>query len=259
MVTTLATPEPLIVPISAEETTADLRRAAALVADGAHGDVGEQADHPGALQEGAEQDEQEDVGGGDVGRRAVDAVGAEVERVDELAELVAAVIERRGQVFAEEPVGEERGADDRQRPSHHHPSGEEHQPHGEHADNDVPAVRIAGAEQDVGVEVPVIEADDEAEHAEPPEQDRLALFLRGAVGDQPEQEQEQEADMHRADDLARQRRVGRRPDLEGGEGDGDEEQDPRRTAGAPAIFLRLAWQIRAVGRLMRHVDGSSAR
>jgi hypothetical protein len=62
VVTTLATPEPEIVPIRPDEMTDTLAGAAARVADEAQRDVGEELDHAGPLQERAEQDEQEDVG-----------------------------------------------------------------------------------------------------------------------------------------------------------------------------------------------------
>ena len=39
-----------------------LGRATKLVAEQAHGEIGEQLDHSGLLEEGAEQDEQEDIG-----------------------------------------------------------------------------------------------------------------------------------------------------------------------------------------------------
>ena len=91
--TTLATPEPEIVPISAEDMHADLRRPAAPAADEPERHVVEERDHPGALEEGGEDDEDEDVGRRDVDRRAVDALGAEGEVLDDLREVVAAVDE----------------------------------------------------------------------------------------------------------------------------------------------------------------------
>ena len=89
----------------------DLRRAAARVADEAERDVVEQVDHPGVLEEAAEQDEQEDVGRRDERRDAVDALGAEEELADDLVEAVAAMRDRRRQVLAEQAVREEDRAD----------------------------------------------------------------------------------------------------------------------------------------------------
>ena len=62
-VTTLATPEPEIVPISAEANTRDLapgRRARGRT--GRSETSLKSCDHAGAFEEGAEQDEEEDVG-----------------------------------------------------------------------------------------------------------------------------------------------------------------------------------------------------
>jgi len=59
-VTTLATPEPEIVP-SCPTRTPRLGRTAAGAAEQAERDVGEQLDHAGAFEERAEQDEQEDI------------------------------------------------------------------------------------------------------------------------------------------------------------------------------------------------------
>ena len=89
---------------------ADLRRTAAPRADEAERDIVEQRDHAGAFEEGGEDDEDEDVGGRDIDRRAVDAFRAEGEIVDDLHEIVAAVDEGRRQVIAEEAVGEKDAA-----------------------------------------------------------------------------------------------------------------------------------------------------
>ncbi len=123
---------------------------------------------------------------------------------------------------------------------------------GNDAEGDVPVVRIAGAEQEVGVEDPVIEPDRERDDAERPEKRRVRAPLGRSIGDQPEKEKQQKADMHRPDDLARERRVGGRPKLVGGKGDGDEEEHARRRPGAPAVFLGLARQRCAVGGFSRH-------
>ena len=75
--TTLATPEPETVPISAEEATQTLPGPPRDAAEEADRNLVEEADDARLLHEGAEQDEEEDVGGRDGGRRAVDALGAE--------------------------------------------------------------------------------------------------------------------------------------------------------------------------------------
>ncbi len=145
-----------------------LGRSAAGVADRAHRDIGEQSNHAGALKEGAEQDEQEDVGRGDVDRNAVDAFGAEEHLIDDLAEIVAAGIERARQILAEQAIGQKDRADDRQQRSHHAAAGLEHQHDDDDADHDVGPVRIAGAQDQVVVENPVIEAEHEAANADRP-------------------------------------------------------------------------------------------
>ena len=103
--TTLATPEPEIVPISAEDSTQTCAGPPRQAADEPERHVVEERDHAGALQERREDHEDEDVGRRDIDRRAVDALGAEAEVLDDLREVVAAVDERRRQVLAEEAVG----------------------------------------------------------------------------------------------------------------------------------------------------------
>jgi hypothetical protein len=51
-------------------------KTATLAAEQAERYIGEQLDHPGALQERAEQDEQKDVGRRDINRHAVKTFGA---------------------------------------------------------------------------------------------------------------------------------------------------------------------------------------
>ena len=77
------------------------------MADQAEREIVEQRDHAGAFEEGGEHHEDEDVGGRDIDRRAVDALGAEGEIVDDLREVVAAMDQRRRQILAEEAIGEE--------------------------------------------------------------------------------------------------------------------------------------------------------
>ena len=132
------------------------------MADRAHGDVGEQADHAGALEEGAEQNEQEDVGGGHVDRDAVDALGAEEHLVDDLIEFVAARVERARQKLSEQAVAQEDRADDGQDRTHHAAAGLEHQQHDDDADHDIDGVGIAGAQDELLVERPVIETEHKA-------------------------------------------------------------------------------------------------
>jgi hypothetical protein len=57
------------------------------------------------FEEGAEQDEQEDVGGRNQRRDAEEALGAEGQLVDDLVEAVAAVFQHARQVLPEQAVG----------------------------------------------------------------------------------------------------------------------------------------------------------
>ena len=55
----------------------------------------------GEMEEKAEEDEEEDVGGRDIGRDPVDPFGPVGDLFDDLFEGIAPVVERRGQVLAE--------------------------------------------------------------------------------------------------------------------------------------------------------------
>ena len=100
---------------------ADLAGAALLVAEHRHRDVVEEIDDAGLLHEGAEQDEQEDVGGGNERRRAVDALRSEGHVLDHLLERIAAMVERGRKPMSEQAIGQEQAGDDRKRRSHHAP------------------------------------------------------------------------------------------------------------------------------------------
>ena len=131
----------------------DLGGAALSAAEGAHGDVGEQPDHAGPLQERAEQDEQEDVGGGDGGGDGVDALGAEGHVLDHLLDRIAAMVEGRGQILAEQAIGEEEPGDDRQRRSHGAPDqDEQHHQRGD-ADDEIGARQLTGAIDEVEIKL----------------------------------------------------------------------------------------------------------
>ena len=108
--TTLATPEPGDRAHQRRGRDADLCGPAARGAEQRHRHFVEEADDSGLLHEGAEQDEEEDVGGGDEGRQAVDALGSEHHLLHHLLEIVAAVIERRGQQMPEDSNSRARGA-----------------------------------------------------------------------------------------------------------------------------------------------------
>ena len=213
---------------------ADLRRPTAPGADQTQRHVVEERDHAGAFEEGGKDHEDEDVGGRDVDRRAVDALRAKGEILDDLDEVVAAVDQRRRQVTTEEAVGEEDAGDDGERPTHQPARGFEHQ-HKEHdANDDVGRRQEPAAMKQWRVFDPVVDAGREAENAEGPEQDLPGRGLGAQRRQQSEAEQQQEADMHGPDDLARQEGVGCRDELEGREGDGDGKRQPATEPVAPA-------------------------
>ncbi len=226
-----------------------LGRTAACMAHEAERDVVEELDHPGVLEEAAEQDEQEDVRGRDQGRDAEDAFGAEEELADDLVHAVAAVRDGGRQILAEHAVGEEGRADDRQREAQHATRGLEHQ-HDEHAaDDEIGHVRIPRALDQLGLEREVVEREGEGhggEHRVPPVD---AVALRAlAEGVDQERQREQKADVDGARRQARQRREARDDELIRGEAEGDRGDGLRRDA------LQLALDARFVERLLvRHV------
>ena len=155
------------------------------------------------LEKAAEQDEQEDVRGRHQRRDAVDALAAEVERANDLVEPVAAVRDGAGQVLAEEAVGEERGADDRQGDSQHPARPLEQQDDHQRPHHQVGGAGIAGTLDQVGFEHPMVERQRERERGKQrviPD-DPVAVRLRGNRVDQVD-EQQQKADVQRAGDEA---------------------------------------------------------
>ncbi len=216
-----------------------LGRAAQLVAEQAHGEVGEQLDHARLLEERAEQDEQEDVGRRNVGRRAVQAFGAERQLVDDLIQVIAAVREITGQVLAEQAVGEEQPADDRQRNAHDAACGLEHQHDQRQADHHVGGGHVAGALDQVRLEIPLVEEGGETGQAEHPGHwlERLAGAARRVA---EKHQQQQETDVTGAQHLAGHRVEGGGDDLIDGEQQGDVEQRPRPFAGAGMQPLAFA-------------------
>ena len=128
-----------------------LRGPAASRADEAERDVIEELDHARLFPEGAEQDEEEDVAGGDERRNTVDALRAVGHVIDDLGEIVAAVIERGGQVLAEQAIGEEEVGDNRQRRPHQRPGGGEDDGDADDAEDDVLRQGGARAQQEVGI------------------------------------------------------------------------------------------------------------
>jgi hypothetical protein len=137
---------------------ADLRGAAAPRADQPKRKIVEQGDHAGALKERREDHEDEDIGRRDIDWRAIDALGAEGEILDDLIEGIAAVREYAGHVIAEEAVGQKHAGDDGERPAHQPPGRLETQRDENRADHEIGMGEKAGPLDQVDVEDPVVEA-----------------------------------------------------------------------------------------------------
>ncbi|MFK4678661.1 hypothetical protein ABIF39_000418 [Bradyrhizobium diazoefficiens] len=210
----------------------DLGRSAAGAAEQAERDVGEELDHAGALEERAEQDEQEDVGRRHVDRHAVKAFGAERQMRDDLVEIIAAMVERRWQILAEEPVEQARAAHQRQRRAHQAPRALEDQHRKQRADGEIEPGRIAVARDQIGVENPLVEAAEEAGAADHPAERAADIAPCSEVRDQAEGEENEKADMDAAHHLARQIVEGGDIELEGRKGDADPVGEPAPPARA---------------------------
>ena len=94
----------------------------------------------GRLEEGAEQNEEVDVPGGDLDGNAVDPVVAEEKR-DDRVEREALVLEQPRQVGPDERIEGEQRAEDRQRPARRPPRGLDHDDDEQRPDNDITACR----------------------------------------------------------------------------------------------------------------------
>ena len=199
----------------------DLGGATAGAAEQAKRNVGEQLDHPGALEERAEQDEQEDVGRRDVDRHAVKAFGAVGEVGNDLVEIIAAMVERRRQMLAEEPVENARPAHQRQRETHQPPRTLENQNRKQRPDREIEPGRIAVARDQVGIKDPLIQPAQESGAPDQPAGGAPGIALGGEIADQPKGHQDQEADVNAAHHLARQHVPGRDDQLKGRECDAD--------------------------------------
>jgi hypothetical protein len=201
------------------------------MADRAERHVVEQPDHAGPLEERAEQDEKEDVGRRHIGRHAIDALGAQIELVNHLAEIEAAMHEESRQLAAEQRIGDEDDAHQRQRPAHDPPRALEHQQDDERADHEIDGAGRAGAQDEVALEHPVIEAEREAEAGQQPVVPGDAPAHAASLpAEQQEGQQQQEADMHRAQHDRGDRAERRGEDLEEREGERDQEDRARREA-----------------------------
>ena len=215
-----------------------LGRAADLVAEQAHGEVGEQLDHPGLLEEGAKQNEQEDVGGRHIGRRAIQTFGAERQLVDDLIEPVATVHQITRQILAEKAINEEAGTDDRQGDAHDPARGFKYKHDQGQADDHVASGQVTGTLNQVRFEVPLVDGRGHTGQAQQPGQ-RLPRTPLAEGREADEHQQQQKADVYRTQHLSGYRMESGSNDLEDGEQqrNGKKRLRPVRRAGRQAVVL----------------------
>ncbi|CAH0271156.1 hypothetical protein SRABI70_03490 [Pseudomonas sp. Bi70] len=190
----------------------NLGRAAGLVAEHAHGEIGEQPDHSRLLQERAKQDEQEDIGTRHIGRCAVEPFGTERQLVDDLVEVVATVRQVARQVLAKQAIGQEATADERQGQAHDPARRLEHQHQQGHPDHHVRGGEVTRTLDQVCLEVPLVKRRAQPRQAQHPGQRHprpaLATYREAQV-----HHQQHEADMPGAQHLAGERMEGGPDDL----------------------------------------------
>ena len=244
------------------------------MADKAEGDGVEQGDHPGVFEEGAKEDEQEDIGGRHQSGDAEDALGAEAELVDDLRKGVAAVSEVAGQILPEEAVEEKGGADQRQGEAHD--AARRFENHGNHdrAHHQVGECRVAGTLDEIPLEKPLVRRQGETDYRQQPVAGGDARKLGALPGRIEEKGQGyQEADMKRPGDQAGKGVEGGNHQLVEGEDQRQAGQQPQGKSVETALnamfgevlgrgFLWAGWAIghegwRGVGWMCRR--GSSPR
>ena len=154
---------------------------------------------------------------------------------DDLVEVVAAMVERRRQILAEEPVEDAGAAHQRQRQTHQPPRALENQHRQQGADHEIEPRRIAVARDQVGVEDPLIQPAQKSGAADQPAGRAADIAPGGEVADQAEGHQDQEADVNAAHHLARQVVEGRDIELKDREQDADRIGEMSPAAGAEAL------------------------
>ncbi len=127
----------------------DLGRAAGRLARQRHRDVDEELAGARLLQEGAEEDEEDDVGGEHARHHPEDAVGGDEQRGAQALDAEAAMGDDLREVGAEVGVGEQAHADHGHRPAEHPPAHLQRQQNADDADQSVELVLGAGAEVQV--------------------------------------------------------------------------------------------------------------
>ena len=244
-----------------------LRRPAARGAHEAQRHIVEELDHARALQKGAEQDEEIDIGRRNACGRRVDALGAEAQLLDDLLEIEGAMIEGARQHMAPGRIGDEAQTDQRQGRPHQTPRNGEEDHQRRHADEKIRMGEIARAVHQIEIEDPVVDADAKARQAKGPDGGLPQPVGRTVIGHQRAGHENQKAHMHGPQDLRGDGRENRRVDLEDREGHRDPEQQAPREALAPAagqVMLDVEFAgrddgVRAVLRGLGHACGAFKR
>ena len=151
---------------------------------------------------------------------------------DDLIEVIAAMIERRGQILAKEPVQDAGAAHQRQRQTHQPPRALEDQHRKQCSDHEIDPGRITVPRDQVGVKDPLIKPAQESRRADQPAGQAAGIAPGCEIADQAEGHQDQKADMDAAHHLAWQH-VPRRDDkLKGRECDADRVGEMAPAAGS---------------------------
>ncbi len=156
------------------------------------------------------------------------------------------------QPLPKQPVAEEQRADHRQRRPHHPPCRLEHQRHDHGTDHEIRRRRITRAHDQITLEDPVIKRQHKPHASQRPVVPRNVHARTGAArGKQRERQQQQKADMQRAQHLTRQRTVGRGVHLKHRERDRDRHHRPQRHPLRVAPVVRGVLQRQRVYRCRR--------
>ena len=204
---------------------ADLAGPALSAAEGRHRDVVEEIDDAGLFHEGPEENEQEDVSGGNEGRHRVDALRAVRHMLDDLLQCVAAMIEGGWEPVAEDAIGEKHRRDDGQRDAHHLPDEIDQDQQRRDAQHHVELRQVAGSNHELVVETPLIEPDSETRDADGPAENSSRGRRRAVIGHHRAGDEAEETDVKGAHHLARQRSA----ELDD-EAERDRDGDPRQRA-----------------------------
>ena len=203
------------------------------------------------FKECAEQDEQKNVGGRNQGRRAENAVAAEIELADDLVEAITAVGDRDRQILPEKPVGEKGPANQRQGPAHDAPRRLEDQYRSQRGDHEIGRGRVAGAGNQVGFENQVVEAERERDQRNDEIRPRqLVVVLALARRVEQENQHHQEADVQCPDHQAGKGMEGRDRDLVGRK----RQCRGHRQVSGPATELALMPMFLEIGMFRMNLD-----